>query len=104
MSIEQIKLLLDSENIGYEQEFKFHDKRKWRADFIIDGYPLLIEYEGVKSSKSRHTTLTGYSNDCEKYNQAQIVGYTVLRYTVMHLKSPQQIIDDIKEFMRRYEN
>ena len=103
MSVEQIELLLDSEDIGYEREFKFHDKRKWRADFIIAGYPLLVEYEGIKG-KSRHTTITGYSNDCEKYNQAQIIGYTVLRYTVIHLKNPQQIIDDIKEFMRRYEN
>ncbi len=29
--------------IGFEQEYKFHPKRKWRADFLIIGTKILID-------------------------------------------------------------
>ncbi|MDR8119533.1 hypothetical protein XB93_04610 [Acinetobacter baumannii] len=32
--------------IGFEQEYKFHPDRKWRADFLITGKKILIEVEG----------------------------------------------------------
>ena len=37
--------------------------------------------------KSRHTTGEGYRGDCEKYNQAQISGWIVLRFTVDQIRS-----------------
>jgi hypothetical protein len=72
-------------------EYKFHPKRKWRFDFALfrkNGDKLCaIEYEGLNSCKSRHTTITGYTGDTEKYNAAQLEGWKVLRYTALNYKN-----------------
>jgi hypothetical protein len=77
-------LWLKSKSVDYVLEHKFHPTRKWRADIAIPTLKALIEYEGISSAKSRHTSITGFSNDCEKYNQAQLIGWKVLRYTVLN--------------------
>jgi hypothetical protein len=46
--------------------------RRWRADFEIKG--------GV-GSISRHLTYLGFSQDCEKYAMAAILGFRVIRAT-----------------------
>lgn len=66
--------------IGYhpEREVKFHPTRKWRFDFLIGN--LAIEVEGgVWLDKSRHTHPKGFISDCEKYAEAMLLGYRVLR-------------------------
>ena len=75
-------MMLDREGISYEREFVFASPRKWRADFHI-GARLLVEVEGVTSygAIGRHQSAKGYAKDCEKYNAAAILGYTVLRFT-----------------------
>jgi hypothetical protein len=50
----------------------------------IPSLNVLIEFEGIMATKSRHTSVTGFTNDCEKYNQAQLLGWKVLRYTVIN--------------------
>ena len=67
--------------IKYETEYKFLETRKFRFDWAIPSHKIAIEYEGIFSNKSRHTSLTGYTNDCEKYNLAVQNGWKVLRYT-----------------------
>lgn len=67
--------------IGYVTEHRFHEVRMFRFDVAVPSIKLAIEYEGLNSSKSGHTTLVGYTKDCEKYNLAQLEGWTVLRYT-----------------------
>jgi len=70
-----------------EIEYKFHPTRKWRFDFAVPELMLAVEYEGIykrssdKTRKSRHTTVGGYRNDCEKYNEAVLLGWRVLRIT-----------------------
>lgn len=64
-----------------ETEYKFSKDRKFRFDMAIPELKIGLEYEGVISKKSRHTTITGYSKDTEKYNLAAIEGWRVLRYT-----------------------
>jgi hypothetical protein len=86
-------LYLQSKGIAYELEYKFHPTRKWRADIAIPSLRALIEVEGIMSAKSRHTSVTGFTNDCEKYNQAQITGWKVLRYTVLNKGQFYQDID-----------
>ena len=81
---------------GWQTEFKFHPKRKWRADYYHDGLKVLIEYEGIYGGASRHTNVTGYTKDAEKYNQAQILGYKVLRYTASNY---QQLEEDLKKLV-----
>lgn len=77
--------------ISFEQEYKFHPKRKWRADFHIMGKKILIEVEGGVWSNGRHTRGKGYIADMEKYNSAQELGYLVFRYSTEQVKSGKAI-------------
>nr|WP_245349843.1 endonuclease domain-containing protein [Acinetobacter guillouiae] len=73
--------------INFEQEYKFHPKRKWRADFHIVGKNILVEVEGGVWSGGRHTRGKGYIGDMEKYNAAVVMGYQVLRFSTDQVKS-----------------
>lgn len=73
--------------INFEQEYKFHPTRKWRADFLITGTKILVEVEGGIWSGGRHTRGKGYLGDMEKYNEAAAMGYTVLRFSTEQVKS-----------------
>jgi very-short-patch-repair endonuclease len=62
------------------EEFKFHPTRKWRFDYAYPEHRVAIEVEGlVRGGKSRHTTISGYIGDCDKYNQAILHGWKVIR-------------------------
>lgn len=71
-------------------EYKFNATRKFRFDYYIEELNLGIEYEGIFSQKSRHTTYSGYTKDTEKYNLAALSGIKVLRYTSNTYKHLQQ--------------
>jgi len=73
--------------INFEQEYKFHPKRKWRADFLITGTKILVEVEGGIWSCGRHTRGKGYIGDMEKYNEAAMMGFTVLRFSTEQVKA-----------------
>lgn len=81
-------------NLVLSTEHKFHPVRKWRFDWSVNSIKLAIEYEGVFSSKSRHTTLKGYSVDTDKYRAAVILGWRVLRYTAINCR---ELENDLKE-------
>lgn len=96
-AVVQMGLLLKIEGIKVETEYRFHPERKWRFDFAIPDKKIAIEYEGVYGGgKSRHTTVSGYTADSEKYNEAAKLGWTVLRYTA---KSYGKLITDLKELI-----
>ena len=78
---------LKAHGVSFEQEFKFHPDRKWRADFHIVGHMLLVEVEGGIWSGGRHTRAKGYIGDMEKYNAAVGLGYRVLRFSTEQVKS-----------------
>jgi very-short-patch-repair endonuclease len=70
------------------REFRFARDRDWRLDFAWPAAWLAVELEGVfGGGTSRHTTATGYSGDCDKYNAAAEAGWTVLRYTAQQVQS-----------------
>ena len=73
--------------IAFEQEFKFHPKRKWRADFHLVEKMILVEVEGGIWSGGRHTRGKGYLGDMEKYNAATVMGYRVIRFSTEQVKS-----------------
>ena len=77
--------------IDFEQEFKFHPERKWRADFHLIGKKILIEVEGGIWSGGRHTRGKGYIGDIEKYNAATMMGYQVIRFSTDQVKSGHAI-------------
>lgn len=80
-------LELKALKIDFEQEFKFHQSRKWRADFHLKGRMILIEVEGGIWSGGRHTRGKGYIGDMEKYNAATMLGYKVIRFSTEQVKS-----------------
>lgn len=88
----EMMLLLRLAGIEFETEFKFHEKRKWRFDIAIPERLLGIEYEGIFCKKSRHTTISGFTGDIEKYNTASAMGWTILRYTA---KNYLDVVDDV---------
>ena len=77
--------------IEFEQEFEFHPKRKWRADFHLVGKKILVEVEGAIWSGGRHTRGKGYIGDMEKYNAATMMGYQVIRFSTDQVKSGHAI-------------
>lgn len=75
----------------FQRERVFHNGRKWRFDYcLVDNIEtpckvkVAFEYEGVVSAKSRHTTITGYSGDTDKYNVATLDGWMIHRYTALN--------------------
>jgi very-short-patch-repair endonuclease len=77
--IEQIRTYLP--NLKLQPELRFHDTREWRFDLAAPYAMLAIEIEGGAFSrgKSRHTTGTGFVDDCDKYAFALLLGWRVLR-------------------------
>jgi hypothetical protein len=97
------------------REFRFdHRKggRQWRFDWAIfrgrtagqgssGNYSAHnafagVEYEGLFSEKSRHTTAAGFTEDTVKYNQAQACGWRVIRITAKNHKS---IITELEKLL-----
>ncbi len=94
--LSEIKSILIKNSVRFELEYKFHDKRKFRIDVYLPDYKIGIEYEGIVSDVSRHSTLTGYSNDCTKYNMALLDnGINILRYTAFNFNEFEQDINKI---------
>ena len=82
--------------IEFEQEFKFHPTRKWRADFHLKDKKILVEVEGGIWSNGRHTRGKGYLGDLEKYNAATMMGYQVIRFSTEQVKSGKAIEQILK--------
>lgn len=81
------ELQLRVSKIEYEKEFQFNPNRKFRADFKIKGFPILVEVEGGTRTQGRHTRHDGFEKDCIKYNSACALGYFVLRGTTEMVKN-----------------
>ena len=100
---ETLALILKDDGVyRFNREFRFHAQRRWRIDFIVytkeswhvqptvnlaqvnlrsptEG--LLVEIEGITPEGGRHQRMAGFEGDCEKYAEALIMGYAVLRVT-----------------------
>jgi hypothetical protein len=85
-AIGEMCLILHAMGIEYVTEHRFHEMRKFRFDIAILDIKVGIEYEGLMSEKSRHTTIEGFTMDCIKYNLAQLNGWKVLRYTAKNYR------------------
>lgn len=92
-----IESILHDLDLRYEKEYRFCERR-WRFDYCIPDLKVACELEGaVFTNHSRHTKGAGYSNDCEKYNKAALLGYTVLRYTTNQVRdNPAQVYEDLR--------
>ena len=79
----------DSKTLSYDKEVRFHPTRRWRFDFVVSNLDNLnqcaVEIEGLTQSGGRHQKIQGYQKDCEKYNEAELLGWTVFRFTRAHV-------------------
>lgn len=76
------------------REFRLCDDRKWRGDFVWvlpDDKKVLVEVEGGVWSNGRHSRGIGFISDCEKYNEAALRGFVVLRVTKEHIENGKAI-------------
>ena len=82
------------------REYHFHPIRKWRFDIAWPDIKLAVELHGAVFAAGRHSRGMGMSNDCEKNNSAQLLGWNILVYTGQDLKvKPLQIIDEVEAFL-----
>jgi very-short-patch-repair endonuclease len=66
---------------GWVREYKFHPERRWKFDFAWPNEMIAAEVEGGVFNSGRHLRPIGFINDCEKYNEAVALGWSVLRFT-----------------------
>lgn len=92
-----IEKVLKTSGYDFEKEYRFDTKRKFRFDWCVTSLKLGVEYEGIFSEKSRHTTKIGYTGDSRKYNYATIKGWKVLRYTALSYKDFENDLKDIEK-------
>lgn len=90
-----LKIWCQDNNLTLMEEHRFDQQRKWRFDWVISEKMIAIEYEGLNSTKSRHTTKKGYTGDTDKYNRAQILGWKVIRVTALNYKTILKTLNSI---------
>lgn len=79
------------------REMRIVELRRWRADFAWPEKMLMVECEGGHWAGGRHSRGgTAFDNDAEKYNEAALLGWRVLRVTSTHIKSGEAL-----EWIRR---
>ena len=72
--------LLEKNNLPIPTpEYKFHSTRRWRFDYAFPEHKVALELEGGVWIQGRHTRPTGYKNDMEKYTEANLLGWKIIR-------------------------
>ncbi len=83
-----------------EREFRFHPERKWRADFAHIESRTLIEIEGgiYVEGGGRHNRSAGFIADAEKYMEAFLSGWSVVRLTSAQITAPnvERLIERVR--------
>jgi hypothetical protein len=70
-----------------EIEYRFHQRRKWRFDYAWPDRLVALEVEGGAWVGGRHNRGLGFLRDIEKYNEAVLAGWCVLRCTPKDIKT-----------------
>ena len=78
------------------REYRFHPERKWRFDFAIPEIRYAFEVEGGTFAKGGHSRGAGYAKDCEKYNTAALMGWSVFRYDTNMVRKVTHLVPVIK--------
>ena len=73
------------------REYRFHPERRWRFDFAWPDLRVAAEVEGGIYSGGRHTRGKGFERDAEKYNQATVIGWDVLRFSAGMIRSGKAV-------------
>lgn len=73
------------------EEYRFAPPRRWRFDLAWPDRMLAVEVEGGVWTGGRHTRPTGYLKDIEKYNEAAMLGWRLVRVTTQMIKSGEAL-------------
>jgi very-short-patch-repair endonuclease len=79
-----LEIHLKELGLKFVPEFRFHNQRKWRFDYLLvddAGCRFAVEIEGGIHSRGRHTRGVGFEKDLEKYREAAVRGWYVLRFS-----------------------
>lgn len=84
-----LPLLLQIRAVGLPLPVEEHRfcKRRWRFDLAWIDRKLAVECEGGIWVGGRHVRGKGFERDCEKYSEAAILGWRVLRFTTGQIES-----------------
>lgn len=96
------KIVKSSTGLDVEQEYRFHPTRKWRFDYAIPAIKLAVEVEGGVWTGGRHTSSKGFLGDMEKYNEAALLGWCLIRVTPDQLLT-SKTMELIKRRQQEYE-
>ena len=74
-----------------DREYRFHETRKWRFDYAWPTCKLALEVDGgvFMLGGGRHSRGAGYRADCEKFAEAAIQGWRVIRCLPEHVSNGQ---------------
>lgn len=62
-----------------EREYRFAPPRRWRFDFAWPESKVAVEVEGGRFVGGAHISVAGLERDVEKYNEAALAGWRVIR-------------------------
>ena len=76
-------------------EHRFHPARRWRFDAAYPSRKIAVELDGGVYAGGRHVRGAGFEKDCEKINEAQVLGWNVYRFTTrqMHAGAMLDVLD-----------
>lgn len=75
-----------------DSEYRFHPTRRWRFDFAWPDQKVAVEIQGgIYRGKGGHTNVEGFIRDCDKYNEAQRLGWRVFKFTERHVRTGSAI-------------
>lgn len=89
------KILTKETGYQFVCEYRFHPVRRWRFDYCCPDLKIAVEIEGGAFTNGRHTRGKGFIADMEKYNNAVLLGYKLLRFTPSQ-KNKVSSIEQIK--------
>ena len=77
---DKVLTILRSISEGWIYEFKYNTARKFKFDYANLPLKIAIEMEGGIYTGTGHAKTGTYLKDMDKYNDAQLKGWIVLRY------------------------
>jgi hypothetical protein len=83
-----------------ETEHRFHDTRRWRFDYAWPFARVALEVEGGVWTGGRHNRAAGFLKDIEKYNNAALLGWMVVRCTPKDLAT-QKTVELLEAVLKR---
>ncbi len=82
-----------------ERDYQFAPPRRWKIDFALPCIKVGVELNGG-GGRSRHASVTGHKNDCDKLNMAVMTGWKILQFNVIHLKKMDEVVEFAAQVIR----